>query len=100
MSRTFAGTLGHNIAVWQAVEILYSLTFTGPPPTVPRDELLRSHWNRDGTRWLPFSTIAGNWGIHITTVQNEHAAILRRLREHLEGQPPTPTEVSGVGGQA
>ena len=98
--KTFAATLGHNITVAEAVEIIDGLKFTGPPPTIPRGALLYQHWSEDGTRLMKFREIAYAWIMSISAVQNQHAAILRRLREHLEGQPPTPTEVSGVGGQA
>ena len=101
MPRTFAAALGiPGVTVAQAVGILVDLKFTGPEPTITRVGLLMRHWNPDGTRWMTFAKIAEHFGLSISTVQNEHAAILRRLREHLEGQPPTPTEVSGVGGQA
>ena len=82
--KTFADTLGHNITVAQAVEIIDGLTFTGPPPTIPRVILLqiRWHWN-DGARRLTFREIALNWRMCLSAVQNEHAHILDRLRKEL-----------------
>ena len=83
MSKTFAKTLGHDITVAQAIEILDGLTFTGRVPKISRAALLRTHWNKDGTSGATFKEIAGEAGLHITTVQNQHAAILRRLRYEL-----------------
>jgi len=90
MTKTFADTLGHTITVAEAVAILDGLSFSGPPPTVVRIALLRAHWNEDGSRASTFAEIAEVTGLHITTIQNGHRAILRRLREHIAGQPPTP----------
>ena len=95
--KTFADTLGHNITVADAYAIIDNLTFPGPAPKLLRRGVLLMHWNADGSRRATFRTIANRAGLHISAVQNQHAHILRRLREHLEGQPPTPTEVSGVG---
>jgi len=85
MSKTFADTLGiPGVTVAQAVEILDGLHFTGPPPKLERVILLDLRWNaEDGTRRLTFREIALNWHMHVTSVQNEHAAILRRLRWEL-----------------
>jgi len=79
MTKTFARTLGHDITVWQAVEILDGLTFTGPRPWIPRCSLLLWRW------WvgLTFREISDDYGLSISAVQNEHAAILRRLRHEL-----------------
>ena len=96
MPRTFADTLGHNITVAEAVEIIDGLKFTGPVPTIPRDAFLRQRWSEDGTRLMKFREIAYEWIMSISAVQNQHAAILRRLREHLEGQPPTPAGMDRV----
>jgi len=97
MTKTFAATLGiPGITVAQAVEILDGLTFTGTRPAIGRAFLLSERWNADGTRRLTFKQIARWYCLHITTVQNQHAAILRRLREHLEGQPPTPAGMDRV----
>ena len=95
--KTFARTLGHPLAVWQAVEILDGLTFRGPVPTISRGALLRTHWMSDGSRGATFREIANEAGLRILTVKNEHAAILRRLREYLGGQPPTPPGMDEVG---
>ena len=81
--KTFSDTLGHDITVAQAVEILDGLAFTGRAPKISRAALLRTHWNKDGSRGATFSEIANEAGLHITTVQNQHAAILRRLRHEL-----------------
>ena len=84
MSKTFADTLGiPGVTVAQAVEILDGLTFTGPPPKIDRGVLLEMHWSPGGARGTPFSLIARCYDLHVTSVQNEHAAILRRLRWEL-----------------
>jgi len=73
--KTFSDTLGHDITVAEAVEILDGLHFTGPVPKLERVILLDLRWNaEDGARRLAFREIALNWHMHITTVQNEHAA--------------------------
>ena len=91
MTKTFAETLGiPGVTVADAVEIIDGLKFTGPVPTIPRDAFLRQRWSEDGTRLMKFREIAYEWSLCLLTVKNQHAAILRRLREHLEGQPPPP----------
>ena len=97
--KTFSETLGHAITVDQAVEILDGLGFRGKTPKISRAALLRTHWYKGGAAGATFKEIAAEAGLYISTVQNQHTTILRRLREYLEGQPPpTPAEAAGVGG--
>jgi len=81
-------TLGiPGVTVAQAIKIIGSLTFSGPPPKIPRGTLLLMHWGAEMT----FREIADFAGLHITAIQNEHAHILRRLRWEFSNSSARPT---------
>ena len=85
----FSEALGiPGVSVAQAAEIADTLVFSGPAPKVNRGDLLRLHWNADGTRGMTFDEIAVKTGVHRTGLNHEHAKTLRRLRGILSPTPP------------
>ena len=93
--KTFSEALGiPGVSVARAAEIADGLVFSGPAPKVSRGDLLRLHWEPDGSRGMTFDAIAVKTGVHRTGLTHEHAKTLRRLRSVLV----TPDNTDGGAG--